>query len=104
MSFDAITSIERAEADARAAVVGTEAKAKQLLAEAEAAGKAAVEAADAKADSELAELRRQADEKAMGDAGELSRELELKKAALRAKAEARLEKAASLVVERIVKS
>ena len=53
---------------------------------------------------ELAELRRQADEKAMTEAEGLSKETENKKAALRAKAEARLEKAAALVVERIVNS
>ncbi len=104
MSFEAITSIAQAEAEAKATVAAAEARAKQLLAEAETAGKAAVEAAGAKADSELAELRRQADEKAMTEAGGLSKETENKKAALRAKAEARLEKAAALVVERIVNS
>ena len=64
----------------------------------------AVEAAAAKADSELNELRRQADDRARSDARELSGETENSKAALRAKAEARLDQAASLVVERIVKS
>ena len=60
--------------------------------------------AQAEADSELAELRKQADAKAMTEAGELSTETENRKAALRARAEARLEKAAALVVERIVNS
>ena len=40
----------------------------------------------------------------MTEAGELSTETENRKAALRARAEARLEKAAALVVERIVNS
>ena len=72
--------------------------------DAESAGKAAVEAAAAKAESELVELRRQSDEKAVKAANELSQELENKKAALRAKAEAKLDQAAKLVVERIVNS
>ncbi len=102
MSFEAITSITGAEAQAKAVVAGAEARAKQMLSDAQAAGKAAIEAAGAKADSELAELRRKADEKAMTEAGVLSGELENKKAALRARAEARLGEAAALVVERIV--
>ena len=104
MSFEAITSITEAEALAKTAVVQAEAKARQMLADAEAAGKAAVEAAAAKAESELVELRRQSDEKAVKAANELSHELENKKAALRAKAETKLDQAAKLVVERIVNS
>ena len=104
MSFEAITSITEAEALAKTAVVQAEAKARQMIADAEAAGKAAVEAAAAKAESELVELRRQSDEKAVKAANELSHELENKKAALRAKAEAKLDQAAKLVVERIVNS
>lgn len=104
MSFEAITSITQAENEAKAIIAGAEAKAKQMAADAESAGKAAVEAACAKAESELKELRRQADEQAMSEAGGLSGDMENKKAVLRAKAEARLEKAAALVVERIVNS
>ena len=54
--------------------------------------------------AQVSELRRQADEKAMDAASGLSRELEATKAALRAKAEAKLQQAATLVVERIVNS
>jgi V/A-type H+-transporting ATPase subunit G/H len=104
MSFEAITTIAQAENEAKAAVSAAEAKSKQLIADAEAAGKAAVEAAGSKADEELAELSRQAKEKAKGDAQTLAGELENQKAALRARAEARLDQAASLVVERIVNS
>lgn len=104
MSFEAITSIAQAENEAKAIIAGAEAKAKQMVADAESAGKAAVEAAYAKAESELKELRRQADEQAMSEAGELSGDMENRKAVLRAKAEAKLEKAAALVVERIVNS
>lgn len=102
MSFEAITGIVGAETQAKAAVAGAEARAKQMLTDAQSAGKASVEAACAKAEIELAELRRKAGEKARDQAGAFSGELENRKAALRAKAEARLEKAAALVVERIV--
>ena len=104
MSFEAINSVVQAEAEAKAAVAAAEAKARQMLSDAQAAGKAALEAAGDKADSAISELRRQADEEAMNKASELSYDVENKKAALRARAEARLDQAAALVVERIVKN
>ena len=72
MSFEAIAGIAKAEADAKELIAAAEVKARQMSAEAENEGKAAVEAARAKADSELTELRKQADAKAMTEAGELS--------------------------------
>ena len=102
VSFEAIASITQAEADAKASVAQADAKARQMRIDAENAGKAAIDAAAA--DNELAELRRQADEKAMDAAGGLSKELESTKAELRAKAETKLAQAATLVVERIVNS
>lgn len=104
MSYEAITSVTQAEAAAKTAVANAEAKAKQMLTDAENAGKAAIEAACVKAESELQELRARAGEKAVSEAGDLSKDLENRKAALRAKAEAKLEQAATLVVERIVNS
>lgn len=104
MSTEAISDVTRAEAAAKATVAAAEAKAKQMLADAENAGKAAVDAARSKAESELAQLRTRAGEKAVQDAGGLSKELEAKKDQLRAKAQARLDDAATLVVERIVNS
>lgn len=104
MSYEAITSVTRAEAEAKATIQSAEAKAKQMLIDAENAGKAAVDAACVKAESELQQLRVMAGEKAVNEAGDLSNELENRKAALRAKAEAGLEQAATLIVERIVKS
>ena len=104
MSFEAISSIAQAEAQATAAVAGAELRARQLAADAETAGKLAVETAGAKADAELAELARQVNEKAKAQAESLSGELENQKAVLRAKAESRLDQAAALVVERIVNS
>ena len=55
-------------------------------------------------DAELGELSRQVNEKATGQAGELAKKLENQKAALRAKAEGKLDAAAAIVVERIVNS
>ena len=74
MSFEAINSVVQAEAEAKAAVAAAEAKARQMVSDAQAAGRAAVEAAGDKADSTLAELRRKADEDAMGKAAILSKQ------------------------------
>ena len=90
MSFEAITAISEAEENA-----------KRMKAEALAAAKAA-EAAEKKAAAELAELRAKSDEKAKEDARQLASDTENRKAAMRARADARLEKAAALIVERVV--
>ena len=58
----------------------------------------------AQAEEELAELSRQARDKAKANSQALAAELESRKAALRVQAETKLEQAASLVVERIVNS
>ena len=102
MSFEAITSITEAEAQAKAAVAAAEAQARQMLADAETAGKAVLEAAGVKAESELAELRRKTEEKSRAQTDELAQVLDGRKSALRAKAESKLEEAAALIVERIV--
>lgn len=104
MSFEALSSISQAEAQAKSEVVGAEARAKQLVADAESAGKLAVDAACEKAEAELAELGRQVNAKAKAQAEGLSAELDNQKAVLRSRAENRLEQAAALVVERIVNS
>ena len=69
---------------------------------AQAEGRTAMEAAEKKAAAELAELRSKSDEKAKEDALELASDTENRKAAMRARADARLEKAAALIVERVV--
>ena len=101
MSFEAVSNIAQAEAQAKVTVAEAESKAKQMLADADTAGKLAIDAACAKAEDELS---RQVSEKARAQAKGLSGELENQKAALRARAEGRLEQAAALVVERIVNS
>ena len=80
MSLEAITSVTKAEQEA----------------------KAALEAARAKADSELELLRVKAEEKSKTDAENLTRDLESEQQALRRKAEEKLDAAAALIVERIV--
>lgn len=104
MSFEAINSITEAEARARELVYQAEQKARQMVSDEENAGLAAVDAALDKAASELKELNRQADKKVRSDSESLSNDAENRKAVMRSHAEARLDKAASIVVERIVNS
>ena len=103
MSFDAITSIAQAEDAAKVAVQYAQAQAKQMLADAEADGKGEIDAALARAEKELRALRQKSDAKSVEDAKKLLNELETKKAVLQAGAEARLDAAAALVVERVLK-
>ena len=104
MSFEAISNIAQAEAQAKSQIANAEVRAKQLAADAESAGRLAVESALGKADDELAELGRQVNEKARKQAENLNGVLENQKAALRARAGGRMEAAAAKVVERIVNS
>ncbi len=103
MSYDAITSIAQAEDASKVAVQYAQAQAKQMAADAEAAGKASVEAAVARADRELETLRQKSDEKSIADARQVLKALETKKTVLRGGAQAKLDSAAALVMERIVK-
>ena len=103
MAFDAITSIAQAEDAAKVAVQYAQAQAKQMIADAGTQGKAEIDAAVARAEKELRTLQQKSDAKSVEDARKLLSEMETKKAVLKAGAEAKLEAAASLVVERIVK-
>ena len=103
MSFDAITSIAQAEDAAKVAVQYAQAQAKQMLADAEAEGKGEIDAALARAEKELRALRQKSDAKSVEDAKKLLNELETKKAVLQAGAEARMDAAAALVAERVLK-
>ena len=58
MSFEAVSNIAQAEAQAKVTVAEAESKAKQMLADADTAGKLAIDAACAKAEEELKELSR----------------------------------------------
>lgn len=68
----------------------------------QAEGKAVIEAAVGKAQQELQTLRAKSDEKAKADAETLAAETKNKEAAMRIKAKTNLDRAASLIVERIV--
>lgn len=104
MSFEAITTVR--EAEARAKQIKTEAaqSAAEAIEAAELDGKAAVDAALAKAREELRTLRSKSDEKATQDAEALAATTKDREAVMRTRAEAKLDQAASLIVERIVNS
>ena len=104
MSFEAITTVR--EAEERAKQIKTEAaqSAAEAIEAAELDGKAAVEAALAKAREELRTLRSKSDEKATQDAEALAATTKDREAVMRTRAEAKLDQAASLIVERIVNS
>ena len=102
MSFEAINVINQAEEAAKRGHAQVLADAKAAEAAALAEGKAAVEAAVAKARQEVHDQQVQMDAKAVAAAKALAGETEQKTAAMRSGAEGRLNKAASLIVERIV--
>lgn len=102
MSFEAITTIRDAEERAKQIRAEASAAAKTAVEAAEAEGRATIEAAQRKAQDELQVLRAKSDEKAKTDAGELAANTKNKEAAMRTRAAARLDQAASLIVERIV--
>lgn len=102
MSFEAVTAISEAEENARQMKSQALAAAKAAEAAAVEEGKLAMESARKKAAAEVKELRAKSDDKAKQDAIELASDTENKKAAMRARADARLDKAAALIVERVV--
>mgnify|MGYP004718038239 FL=1 len=102
MSFEAITTIRDAENRAKQIQADGQAPAAAAVETAQAEGKAAIEAAVGKAQRELQTLRAKSDEKAKADAEKLAAETKNKEAAMRIKAKTNLDRAASLIVERIV--
>lgn len=102
MSLEAIKEISEAEEKSRVAKAEALAHSKKLISEAEENGKRSITTAVGKAEEEMRELRRMTDEKAATDAKELFRKTENRKASMLVKAESRMDKAVSLVTERIV--
>ena len=92
MSFEAITTISDAENRARQIKADAQAAAAAAVEAAQAEGKAAIDAAVGKAQQELQ----------TADAETLAAETKNKEAAMRIKAKTNLDRAASLIVERIV--
>jgi len=101
MSFEAINSITRAESQARADIAAAQQRAAQMTAEAEREGRLSVERMKAKAETALKELSCQIDKKAETHAEKINEETENSRALLRARAEKRSEKVASMILERI---
>ena len=104
MSFEAITTVREAEARAKQIKLEATQAAAEAIEAAELDGKAAVEAALDKAREELRTLRSKSDEKATQDAETLAATTKDREAVMRSRAEAKLDQAASLIVERIVNS
>ena len=104
MSFEALETLAQAEETVRRMQADAALRAKQSLAAAREEGEQMLADALKNADRELAELNRNADEKAKADLSELAANYENRKAAMRAHAEARSERAAAFIVERIVNS
>ena len=104
MSLEAIKTISEAEEAVHRRKAEAQQEAKRLLAEAQQEAEKALDAAKAKAAEELKVLSKNADEKSKADALELAGTTENKKAAMRVRAESRLDEAAKCIVERIVNS
>lgn len=103
MSLEAMDAIALAEEKARQIRAAAAQEAKKALLEAEQASKIALAAAEAKADGEIRDLMRRADEKAREDAQVLASNTRNRRAAMKARAERKMEDAVALVMERIVK-
>ena len=102
MSFEAMETLAAAEETVRKMMAEAAAASKQSIANARSEGEQILADALKRAEGELAELNRQADAKAKADVLELAGNNENRKAALRARAEARADKASAFIVERIV--
>jgi V/A-type H+-transporting ATPase subunit G/H len=102
MSLEAIKSISEAEERARKAKQEAQQRAEKAADDARKAGNDAIEATIERAQTEVAALKRAADAKAAESAKELVSTTANKRAAIRARAEGRLDAAAGIIVERIV--
>ena len=104
MSTDVITSITEAEEASRTAIALARQTAKKMIADAEAEGADLIGKSVSRAQEEVRSLFDAADKMAAANSAELDGTIANRCAALRAHAEARLDKAAALILERIVKS
>ena len=104
MSFEAINTVREAEERARQIKLEATQAAALAVEAAERDGKEAVEAALDKARKELSQLRSESDKTATQKAEALAETTKNREATMRTRAEARLDQAASLIVERIVNS
>ncbi len=102
MSLEALDTIALAEEKARQIRAAADTEANKILREAEDAVTVMVAAAEGKADGEIRELMHKADEKAKEDAEALASNTRNRQAAMKARADQRMEQAARKIVERIV--
>ena len=93
---DAETAAAQRLEEARLQIEEKETEAKRI-------GEARIIEAEARARAELAELKRSVQQNAAVEAANLVSNMENKKAAIRAKAESAMDKAAAFIVERIVR-
>lgn len=102
MSLEAIHQITESEQAAQARIAGAEAEARRLAAEAQQSGKERLEAARAAAEAEAAGLLARAEEQGAAREKELLEENRRQREALEAQAGERLDRAAELIVRRVV--
>ena len=103
MPHEMMKSILAAEEAARQSKLEAQQNAEKMIDDSEHAGQASVVAAVEQAQREIAQLIRAADIKATEDAENLSSNTANRQAAMRIRAESRLNEAAMFIVERIVK-
>jgi V/A-type H+/Na+-transporting ATPase subunit G/H len=103
MSLEVMRRVLDAEEAARRAKQKAEEAAEKAVLEAEKNGQASVEAAITRGEDEINHLQRASDVKAAENAMELKSTTSNRQAAMQARAENRLNQAAKLIVERIVK-
>ena len=102
MSFEAIKTVCLAEEEAVHLVQLAQRNAQEMIDNAQKAGKETVTSTIARAESEIAHLIHAIDHKATEEALELASTTANRQATLHARAERRLDAAATLIVERIV--
>jgi len=102
MLKDTIHTLLEAEEAAKRLLDEARLRAEEQIEDAIHTGRAKVEEASAKAEAEVADLMRTVQQKAQESASGLVSNMENKKAAIGARAEAAMHKAAALIVERIV--
>ncbi|MDR0905344.1 MAG: hypothetical protein LBN00_04085 [Oscillospiraceae bacterium] len=102
MSLNAIKNITEAEETAKSAKADALAEVKRLIEQTEAAGREAIAAALSSAEEGNLNMMREIDVKAGEYSSELESHTDNKRAAMRARAEARFGEAARIIVERIV--
>ena len=102
MSLDAIKAVTAAEEKARRDKADAQQKSKALIAAAKADGKVMTDNSRAKAEAEVEALMKNAESRALTYAEELRDNTLNKCAAMRAKAETRLDSAAALIARKVV--